>query len=1006
MSKKIRLLLAFILFAGISFAQTTLSGVVKDENGEVLPGASVIVKGMKNGTITDVNGKFSINISNPATAILKVTYIGMKEALLPLKGIKLSGIEIKLESNSKELEGLVVVGYGTMKKKDLTGAVSSVSEKDLKDIPVSSAAQAITGKLAGVNVTTTEGSPDADIMIRVRGGGSITQDNSPLYVVDGVVVSSISDVPPSDIASIDVLKDAASTAIYGARGANGVISITTKSAKEGKITLNFNSYVGIRKTANQIKVLSPYDFIYYQYEIDPQTSPTSSTTFNSYYGLYHDIDIYKSDPGTNWQSIVFGNTGVSQNYNLSLMGGSKDTKFNLSLNQTDETYTMIGSAYNRTNVNFKVTTKLNNSFDFAFNTRLAYTVVDGTSVSDGSGANTQLRNAVKFAPTKGLKGLDPTIQDNYDMTNDPNSAESSSLLYNPLYSINNSYKEQYKFTNLYNAIVNWNITNSLKFTSNLNYSFINNKTDQIWTNGTGTSRTNGNQPVFQRDTQDGYSMGVTNTLNYIFNLSGNQKFNILLGQEIYDSNTNLSTIAAKFFPATMTASEVLSAAGMGTAQPLYTYLGEPNRLSSFFGRINYSLKEKYLLTITAREDGASVFSPEKKWGFFPGIAAAWRISEEPFMRFSQDWLSNLKLRLSYGEVGNNRVGEYWRQNYSFTNTSTSSTYYLNEAVQSALAPSSVLRNDKLTWETTVTQNLGFDFGLFNNIISGTLEAYWNKTRNLIVAEPIPTASGYSTQYQNVGETSNKGVELSLNAYLIKQKDFTLSANMNISFNQNNVDKFSNGSSFYKLYGSGWNGSAEPTTDFIVKQGAPLGEMYGYVTDGMYTFDDFFWNTKTKTWQLYSGVPSDAGIISAGNYFGPGTLKLKDLNGDGKIDENDKTVIGHALPVHTGGFGINTTFHGFDAAIFFNWSYGNDIYNANKLDNTAMLLSRKYQNLSSEMSLANRFTTIDPTTGYNVFYGTNGDPAKLQQLNQNASIWMPLFTQTVLHGLLKMVHSFA
>lgn len=991
MRKTLGILVLCLLCALSVEGQTTVSGVVKDETGDLLPGASVLVKGAKNGTITDMNGKFSIAVSNPASAVLRITYVGMREFLLPLKA-KTSGIVVQLESVSNELNELVVVGYGTMKKKDLTGAISSVSEKDLKDIPVSSAAQALTGKLAGVSVTTTEGSPDADILIRVRGGGSITQDNSPLYVVDGVVVSSISDIPPSDIASIDVLKDGSSTAIYGARGANGVIAITTKTAKEGKVTVNFNSFIGFRQTANQIKVLNPYEYVYYQYELD------QSSTFQNYYGRFQDLDIYKSDPGTNWQQKVFGKAGIQQNYNLSLMGGSKDTKYNLSLTQTDDKYSMLNSGFRRSNVNFKVATKLNKSFDFVFNTRLSYSTTDGPSISSGSGATTQLRNAVKFAPTKGLSTLDPTIQDEADM----NSAESNSLLYNPLFSIQNSYKEQYKFNNLYNAIINWNISRGLKFSSNLNYSFINNKTDQVWTNGTGVSKDNGNQPVLRKDAEEGYSWGISNTLNYDFKLSGKQKFNVLLGQEVNSNKTDITTISAKFFPVSMKTNEVLASANMGTAQPLYTYIGEPNQISSFFGRINYSFNDRYLLTLTAREDGASVFSPTQKWGFFPGAAVAWRISDEPFMKSTQNWLSNLKLRLSYGEIGNNRVGEYWRQEYSYVNPIETKTYYLNEVAQNALVPSTTLRNTNLTWETTITKNVGLDFGVFDNMLSGTLEVYWNKTKNLIVAVPLPTASGFSQQYQNIGETSNKGVELTLNAYIFKQKDFSLSANMNLSINQNNIDKFSNGDSFYKLYGSGWNGSAEPTYDYMVKQGAPMGEMYGYVTDGMYSFSDFTFDNSSKIWKLNADVPSDAALISAGNLFGPGALKLKDISGpngvpDGKITEDDRTVIGHAMPVYTGGFGINTTFHGFDAAVFFNWSYGNDIYNANKLDYTAYLLTRKYQNLSAEMSLANRFTTIDPTTGYNIYYGTNANPARLQELNQNATIWHPIMTTTVFHS---------
>jgi TonB-linked SusC/RagA family outer membrane protein len=810
-----------------------------------------------------------------------------------------------------------------------------------------------------------------------------------LYIVDGFVVSSINDVPPTDIQSIDVLKDASSTAIYGARGANGVIVITTKSGKEGKITLNFNSYLGVKKTANEIKVLSPYEYVYYQYELD------QTATFQNYYGRFEDIDIYKSDAGTNWQNEVFGNTGLQQYYNMSLSGGNNSTTYNLSLTHTDEDYTMLNSGYKRSNVNFKMNTKLNDNIDFVFNTRLSYSTITGPSVSSGSGANTKLRNVVKYAPTKGLRGFDQSVIDDDDQSN----PETASLLNNPVQDIQNEYKEQYKFSNVYNGVFNWKIIKGLKFSSNLNYEFINNHTDNVWVKGTSVSKDNGGQPVAQKYFEEGNSWSVSNTLSYDWKLKKNHHFNFLLGQEMVSKTINKTTDLSKFFPSEMTAEEVLAVMSLGTPQPIYTSMGEPERLSSFFGRINYSSYDKYFVTLTAREDGSSVFAPGNGWGFFPGAALAWRLSEEEFMKSTEDWLSNLKLRLSYGEVGNCRVPSAWRQDYTFVDLTKTKTYYLNENIQNALVPSTTLRNPDLTWETTITQNLGVDFGLFKDRLSGTIELYWNKNKDLIVAAPLPTASGYNQQYQNMGQTSNKGIEISLNGYIIDKKDFTLSANFNISFNKNKVDKFSDGNNNYKLYGSGWNGSAEPLYDYLVQEGKPVGQMYGYVTDGYYTFDDFTWNAGTQKWDLVAGQPDNSKMTSAGNYFGPGHVKFKKLADDGttQITENDRTIIGDANPLHTGGFGLNATYKGFDASIFFNWSYGNDIYNANKLDYSAQLQSRKYQNLSDVMSLGNRFTTIDPLTGYNIYYGKNADPVRLQELNQGASIWHPIMTQTALHS---------
>lgn len=984
-AKSFILLMLFMLNISAYAQQRTVTGTVKDSNGEEVIGASVMLKGGTEGTITDINGKFSLQVSASAKTLI-VSYVGMKTKEVAISG---NTVNVVLEDDAKMLDDVVVIGYGTVKKSDLTGAVSSIGEKSLKDIPIASAAQAITGRLAGVSVTTTEGSPDADILIRVRGGGSITQDNAPLYVVDGFVVRSINDIAPSDIQTIDVLKDAASTAIYGAQGANGVVVITTKSAKEGKIEVSFNAYAGFKKTANNIDVLSPYEYVYYQYEID------QSNTFKNYYGRFEDIDIYKADKGTNWQNEVFGKTGVQQYYNASISGGNKDTRFNLSLTHTDEDFTMINSAFRRDNLNFKLNTKISKSLDFVFNTRLSNTTTDGPSVSSGSGANTKLRNVVKYAPTKGLRSFDSTVDDDDEQSN----PESASLLLNPIESIENEYKKQNKFNNSYNAMLNWNVIKGLRFSTSWNYTFNKNYTDNVWTKGTGVSKENAGQPVFSKLIEDGNSWGLTNTLTYDFKIDNSHKFNVLIGQEYLSRVTNATTLLSKFFPADMTANEVLAVSSLGTPLPTFSFMGEPDRISSFFGRINYNFNDRYLLTLTARHDGASVFAPSNKYGFFPGAAFAWRMSEEAFMENTKDWLSNLKVRLSYGAVGNNRVGTFWRQDYSFVNLTSTKTYYPNESIVNALVASTTLRNPDLTWETTITQNIGLDFGLFNNKISGTLEAYSNKTKDLIVAVPLPSASGYNQQYQNIGQTSNKGIELSLNAYIIEKKDFTLSANFNISFNKNNIDKFSNGENNFKLYGSDWNGSAEPKEDFLVQEGGPIGQMYGYVTDGFYSFDDFDWNATTNKWVLKPGIADNSALTGAGNYFGPGHVKFKDLtdNGNDKITQDDRKVIGNANPIHTGGFGLNSTFKGFDFSAFFNWSFGNDIYNANKLDYSAYLLTRKYQNLSAVMSLDNRFTTIDPLTGYNVYSGTNANPARLQELNQNASIWHPIMTTTVFHS---------
>ena len=889
MRKLLCTLLLTILCACYANAQTTVTGVVKDDTGDLLPGASVVIKGTKGVAITDINGKFTLNVVAPATAILKVSYIGMKNVELPLKG-KTSGIQIQLELNANQLDEVVAVGYGTMKKKDFTGSVSSISEKTLKDIPVNSTAQALTGRMAGVSVTTTEGSPDAEIMIRVRGGGSITQDNSPLYVVDGFVVKSISDIAPTDIATIDVLKDAASAAIYGAQGANGIISITTKTAKEGKTTVSFNSYVGFKKTTNHIKVLSPYEYVYYQYELD------QGSTFQNYYGRFQDLDIYKSDPGLNWQNQVFGNTGVQQNYNLSLMGGSKDTKYNLSLTQSDDKYTMLNSGFKRSNVNFKVQTKLNNNFDFVFSTRLSYSTTDGPSVSGTDITNqssisnqTKLRNVVKYTPTHGIKPFDQSVQDEIDQT----SAEANNALLDPVKSIQNEYRKQYKFNNLYNAVVNWNITKGLRFSSNMNYSFINNNTDNVYTNGTGVSRLNGNQPVYLHFTESGSSWGISNTLTYDFKLGKEQRLNALVGQEVTNYQTNTSATLAKFYPTTLTTPEVLAAPNLGTYQSITGVIGESNRISGFFGRINYSVKDRYLLTLTAREDGSYNFGPTHHWGFFPGAAAAWRVSEEPFMESQKNWLSNLKLRLSYGEVGNNRVGSYWRQDYSFVDITNTKTYYPNETTANALVPSSTLRNPDLTWETTRVGDVGLDLKAFNNKLSFSLDYYNKYTYDILRSSQVPLWLGLTPPTINNGAVGNKGLEFSAQyrGTINKELSFIIGASL---------QTYSNSLKHY--------GKTEINGNTIREEGKPLDSYYIYQWDGIF--------------QSQSEIDASAKQPVTPT---PGDLKFKDINGDKVINDKDRVIVNGKYPAYQYSINLDLKWRDFDISAMAYSSVGQKIY---------------------------------------------------------------------------------
>jgi len=977
MKKTLCSLLLALFCVCTAYAQTTVTGVVKDATGETLPGASVMVKGTSKGIITDLNGKFSLKVANPNTDVLKISYIGMSDEEMALKG-KTSDFVITLMPGSNQLEEVVAIGYGSMKKKDLTGAVSSLNSEVIKDLPISSAMEAMTGRMAGVYVQTTEGSPDATINIRVRGGSSITQDNSPLYIVDGFKVPTIANIAPRDIQSIDVLKDASSTAIYGSEGSNGVIIITTKTGQKGRILVNLNTFYGYKLPYNLPKSLSPYEYVYYQKELDPG----AGASFFGMYGKWEDVDIYKSKSGDDWTNKLFNNVTTQQNYNLSVSGGGDNIKFNLSLTHDDQGFIMKNSGFKRDNIVFKINGNISKNLTFDFTNRLSNTVITGPSVSGGS----MLKDCVMYPSVKSLTVFSDELINGQDDT----SLESIGSLNNPFANIVDDYKKQNQFENTYNAGLSWDIVKDLSFRTQFSYTFKRNYTDEIWTKNTGLSSSNGGRPVAQRIDVTGNRWNIQNSLSYKHSFDSNNRLDMVLGQEANHLQNSQFLLQSKYYPIEMNAEDILAMWNYGTSDPTYTTIYEPDRTFSYFGRVNYQLKDRYMLTLTAREDGKNVFAPGLRWGFFPGAAVAWRISEEEFLK-DKTFISNLKMRLSYGEVGNARVGSYWRQDWSFETTG-SKLFYPNEKSGSAMKTSTILYNDKLKWESKISRNLGFDFGLFKDRINGTVDIYNESTKDLILKMPLPASSGYQSQYQNVGQTSNHGVEVSLNADIINKKDFSLTANFNIAFNKNRIDKYVVSS---QTVSSGSPYSVTGTTDFLVQEGQPLGQMIGYVVEGAYSFDDFYWSKKDSKWILYNGIASDQSLLAtSGNYFGPGHIKLKDLDGDGVITEADKTVIGNAQPKHTGGFGFNLKWKGFDLGTLFNWSYGNSIYNVNKVIFNTFSGSKRYNNITTEFALGKRFTTIDPVTGNNIMYGTYANPELLQELNQNSTTWNPIINSTI------------
>lgn len=951
--------------------QKSVKGTITDSSGETLIGVSVTVKGTTVGTVTDLDGVYTLSV--PANGnTLVVSYLGMKTMDVPITGAVVD-IVMGEDKADAELETVVVVGYATMKKRDLTGPISSVGEKTLKDIPVATAAEAITGKLAGVQVTTTEGSPDAEISIRVRGGGSITQSNEPLFIVDGFPVSTISDIPPTDIESIDVLKDASSAAIYGSRGANGVIIITTKSGKEGKLSVSYNAYVGFKKIAKTLDVLNVKDYLSWQYELD-MLKNGNSDKYDKYFGSYQDMDMYDGISGNDWQDQVYGRTGHVINQSLSISGGSEKFRFNFNYGRIDDKAIMVGSDYIRNNFSLKLNYKPMKQLTFDFSTRYSDTKVNGGGMNEQkevSSSDSRLRHTVIYSPIPLNKVAGEEGSDDEDTSSD---------LVKPLTAIADSDQLQKRRSLNMGASVTWQIISNLKLKTEIGYDYKDNEKDRFYGSTTYYSRTQGSKkPAISLYNYKSGTFRNTNTLAYDFKKLLNSKdhsLNVLLGHEIVSTRSKELTSYIHNFPSDFDFRTARKFTSLGSAYSTENYFNPDDNLVSFFGRANYDYLSKYLFAATFRADGSSKFGDGNKWGYFPSVAAAWRISSEKFMEGSKTWLDDLKLRFSYGAAGNNNIPSGMLMQLLEAKTtnwiSGSGSYW---------APKKTMANSDLKWETTYTRNLGLDYTVFGGKLSGSFEFYWNNTKDLLL-EAIVSGAGYDTQYQNMGETQNRGIELQLNYYAVDTKDFGLNFNFNVGFNKNKIKSLGTRADY--LASSGWN--SDITGDYIVAVGQSVGKMYGYVSDGRYEIDDFV-GYDGSNWILKPEVADASALVGT---VRPGSMKLKNVDGseDNIINENDRTIIGDANPDCTGGFTINARLYGFDLTAGFNFSIGNDVYNANKIEYTT---TGKYQlrNMIGDMASGQRWTNL--TADGQI---TN-DPVLLAQLNSNTSMWSPYTRQLFL-----------
>lgn len=971
MKRKFSLLFLLCWSAAQVFAQNRqISGrVTSDSSNAPLVGVSVSVKGTKTTKATDANGVYQISVPPSGNPVLIFSAIGFTTVEQAVGNKKV--INISLANTSTSLSDVVVVGYATVSRKDLTGAVSSVTAKQLKDVPVASLAEALQGRLAGVQLTRTDGAPGAEMLIRVRGGGSITQDNSPLYIVDGVQVeNALSVLSPQDIASIDVLKDASTTAIYGARGANGVVVITTKSGRPGKTQVVYNGSMGFKKLPKFLPVLEPYDFVLWQYERSRGNLDDSISFSNTYGTTWDTLNVYKDYPFQNWQEQAFGRTAGFQNHNVSVSGGTQNTTLNLSLTANKEDGIQINSGFKRYMLNFKMEHKISDKARVGLIARYLNQNVLGAGTADQGGREaSRLRHAITYRPI--ILNRPGFGEDEFDLA-----YQQRSVITNPVLATRSDYRNQSTNGTYLTGFITYNLLKNLTFRSTVGYDNVFVQTDRFWDKISSTANRYANLPLASIGQQKNNTINNSNTLQY--NLDGiNKKHDIslLVGQEIVQVKSKQNTTETRYFPADITAEKALANMGLGSVpsgstaqQPMPTsFVATPQRIFSVFSRVSYAFEKKYLFNFNIRHDRSSKFTPDNSLLISPSGSIGWRISSEKFMQ-NVHWVNDAKLRFGYGQVGNNRISNnLYLQLYG-----VEPAYALNHSVLPGFAPTA-LANPNLMWEKNITRNLGLDISILKNRLQFTVDVYKNSANNLLLNVKIPGTTGYTDQIQNVGSLSNRGVEFQFNGTPVTKRNFSWTSNFNISFNKNRVEDL--GGVDFVEKATGWQGGGE--VDYIVKVGSPVGQMYGYYTDGFYKIEDFDYNATTQTYTLKTKVPNNSALFNGQPQ--PGWIKLKDLNGDGIVDPADKRVIGDANPKFTGGWNNQFTYKNFDLSVFVNFVYGNDIYHANKWEFTW----GGFNNLNMLQIMKDRWTNIN----------ANGqvvrDPVELAALNANAKIWTPI-----------------
>ena len=913
LSKRGYFTLLALLIAITSFAQEiTINGVVIDETDTPLIGATVQVKNTQKGVVTDFDGKFSIKANSNATLI--ISYIGYKNQEIKIKGQK--NLNIKLEPDNAMLDEVIVVGYGSMKKSDLTGSVSSVAAKSIEGFKTGSVVEALGGQIAGVQITQSDGTPGSGFDIKIRGVGTVNGDSSPLYIVDGFEVSSIDYLPNSDIESVEVLKDASASAIYGARAANGVVLVTTKSGKEGKAVITYNGSATYRNIPKKLDMLSTYEFAALQVELNPtKYGTTYYQEGNDSDGVpyrHQTLEDYLTDPGIDWQSESFKPTW-SQNHDFSISGGTKETKYAASFSHFDENGIFTNSGYKKNAGKLRINQKITKFITFDATINYANTVKEGIGTSGTGGTLNMLSNILRFRPTGGN-----------NVTNDEllNSVfDPLELSENTTYSQINPIKQaeavkDRRQSELWgaNAALTVQLMKNLTFKASATYNTTNTRRDLFY--GENSSQAYRSGGVYgSTQMQKDLRWQSSNTLTYKKKINKKNTFDIMLGHEFSFRSSELLYGQSKDFPFPNLGNDNL---GIGATPSSVSTSRSDKKLLSYFARGNYNFDNRYLFTATIRADGSTVFSAKNKWGYFPSFSAAWRVSEEKFMKNITP-ISNLKLRLGWGTVGNDRI-----TNYLSMDLYSSSKYGIGQQMATVLSPKQ-LANKDLKWEGSTTANLGIDVGLLDNRLNLTADFFLKNTKDLLLEQKLAYVTGFNSQWQNIGKIENKGIELNINSTNIQTRNFLWQTDFNISFIRNELKSLQSG--VQSMYSRSGFSSDFTDYDYVATVGSSLGLIYGYEFDGVYQSSDFI-TTPNGSQQLKPGVTRNDRYTTGP--LVPGVVKYKDQDGDGVITTNDRTVIGNAIPKWYGGFTNTFNYKGIDLSVMFQFNYGNDVYNATRL----------------------------------------------------------------------------